>query len=199
MFKSILNMQRQITFKTKLLITGLVALFAFSIIFWEHLNSGVLSHHFLQQENLPEISNWWNGLMLPIITWILLERIDKRLNKKVLKPHQSNRQYPKLFLYFITGLTFAILISISFVNGYTFFLDNVLYAFLIVSFVIPIFYSEFLLGFILGMTFTFGVILPTIFVLIIASLGFIIYRFLRPVIIKGIAIFRNQFIANPKQ
>ncbi|MBZ9731730.1 hypothetical protein LB467_18785, partial [Salegentibacter sp. JZCK2] len=94
------------------------------------------------------------------------------------------KQYRKVFRLFIIGLFCAILIAISFTYKYTLFIDNVIYLLLILSLLIPIYYSEFILGFILGMTYTFGAILPTVFILIFAAIGFIIYRFIRPVILK---------------
>ncbi|TVR76334.1 MAG: hypothetical protein EA409_13650 [Saprospirales bacterium] len=78
----------------------------------------------------------------------------------------------------------AVLIAVSFVNGYQLFIDHVLYGILILSLFIPIFYSEFILGFVLGMTLTFGAILPTIFILAMAVPGLVIYRFIRPFIIR---------------
>ena len=81
------------------------------------------------------------------------------------------------------------MIALSFTNDYKLFLDNVIYIFLLVSFIVPIYYAEFIVGFILGMTYTFGAILPTIFILIIATLGFLAYRFIRPLIIRVIKLF----------
>ena len=83
------------------------------------------------------------------------------------------------------GLLLGICLAVSFTNGYNSFLDNVLYLFLVLGFFLPLFYSEFILGFILGMTYTFGAILPTIFILIIATVGFLIYRFVRPLLLRA--------------
>lgn len=95
---------------------------------------------------------------------------------------------------FFLGLAFAVVLSISFTNNYKPFLDNVLYLLLLLCFIIPVFYSEFILGFILGMTYTFGAILPTVFILIIAAIGFIIYRFIRPLFLKLAAAFGYKSI-----
>ena len=64
------------------------------------------------------------------------------------------------------------------------FLDNVLYILIVLSFFIPLYYSEFMLGFILGMTYTFGAILPTVFILVIAVIGLVTYRYIRPIILR---------------
>jgi hypothetical protein len=179
-----ITMDKQIPTRTKALITGVVACFIFVFLLWDHFHGGVPSHHILHQKELPAISNWWSGLLLPILTWILLGRIGKRLVKQAVSTRLPGRQYLRTCMIFFIGLALGGLISISFVNDYKPVLDNVLYAFLIISLIIPIFYSEFILGFVLGMTITFGAILPTAFVLIMALPGFIVYRFIRPLFMK---------------
>lgn len=185
-------MQIQYTAKTKVLITGIVAFFIFSILLWEHFHDGVSSHHILHQKELPAISNWWSGVLLPILAWILLSRIEKRLSKQSPQTHQPNNQNRKILGLFIIGLIFAIFIAVSFTNEYTPILDNVIYLFLLLSLIIPIYYAEFILGFILGMAYTFGAILPTVFILIMAAVGVLSYRFIRPLIIKLTKIMRNN-------
>lgn len=176
-------MNKQLNIKIRILLTGLATIFIFSILLWNHFNGGVPAHHILHQKELPAISNWWSGLLLPIITWILLGKIESRIDKQA-QAESTNSQITKPHIIFITGLSIAILISISFENKYSLILENILFALLIISLIIPLFYSEFILAFILGMTFTFGTILPTGFILIIALIGYISYRFIRPLMLK---------------
>ncbi|MFD1184998.1 hypothetical protein [Pontibacter rugosus] len=177
------TLQRRNRSKNKALITGTVTVFILFFLFWEHLHGGVASHHILQQQNLPVISNWWSGLLLPILTWLLLGRTEKRFDKKSSQGYQTNILQSYVLKLFITGLALGVLIAVSFANGYSPFLDNVPYIILMLSLIIPIYYSEFILGFILGMTYTFGAILPTLFILILAAIGLLIYRFIKPVMI----------------
>ncbi|RNI27874.1 hypothetical protein EFA69_17425 [Rufibacter immobilis] len=176
--------QRQHRTKTKAFITGSVTVFIFCFLFWEHGQGGVGSHHLLAQQSLPAISNWWGGLLLPVLTWYLVGRTEKRLGHQAsqVKPWSSLRS--QVLRLFITGLVLGVLIAVSFSNGYSLFLDNVPYLIVALSLLIPIYYAEFILGFILGMTVTFGVILPTLFILLLAGIGFLIYRFIRPMIMK---------------
>ena len=174
---------------TRIFLTSIVTVLIFGLLFWEYFHSGVPSHHILQQKDLPEISNWWGGLLLPVLTWILLGRIEKRLNKQDSLTQQTKNQNIKIIGLFLLGLILGISIVVSFTNDYKLFLDNVLYVFLVFSLIFPLYYSEFILGFILGMTYTFGAILPTIFILIIAALGFLIYRFIRPLILRATKVF----------
>ena len=106
-----------------------------------------------------------------------------RPNELLLRPKEFLLRLKK-FVLRPKKLILGILIAVSFTNGYNLFLDNVLYVFLVLSMIFPIYYSEFILGFILGMTYTFGAILPTIFILIIAAFGFLLYKFIRLLILR---------------
>jgi len=170
--------------KIKAYTVGLVTFLILGFLTWEHFHGGVVSHHILQQKDLPSISNWWGGILLPILTWFLLSRTEKRLDKEISQTEHTNNSFSKVFWIFLTALVFGILISISFTNAYKPFLDNVPYILIVLSFIIPIYYSEFILGFIIGMTYTFGAILPTVFILIIAAVGLIAYRFIRPLFLR---------------
>lgn len=174
---------------TRIYLTSTVTLLIFGLLIWQYFHSGVPSHHILQQKDLPEISNWWGGLLLPALTWILLGLIGKRLNKQDILAQKAKNQRIRIIGLFLLGLFLGISIAVSFTNGYKLFLNNVLYVFLVFSLFFPLYYSEFILGFVLGMTYTFGAILPTIFILLIAVLGFLIYRFIRPLIFRVKKLF----------
>jgi len=192
-------MQRQTLTKIKALIVGIVTFLLFGFLFWEHFHGGVTSHHILHQQDLPSISNWWSGLLLPILTWFLLSRIEKRIDKQSSQTQQLSKYSSKIWWMFLTGLVFGVLLSISFVNEYKPFLDNVLYILLVLSFIIPIYYSEFILGFILGMTYTFGAIIPTLFILIMAVIGLFVYLFIRPIILRLTTRLGNSFNRSPNR
>jgi hypothetical protein len=193
------NIQTQNFINIKALITCVVTFLIFGFLLWEHFHGGVPSHHLLHQENLPAISNWWSGLLLPLLSWFLLGRIEKRIGKQYAQPQQTKNQSGKVIGLFTTGLAFGILIAVSFTYDYKPFLDNVLYFLLLLSLIVPIYYAEFMLGFILGMTYTFGSILPTAFILIIAAIGILIYRFIRPLIIRLTRIFGSSPAKNPNR
>ena len=182
-------MQSQNPFRTRIFLTSAVTVLLFGLLFWEYFHSGVPSHHLLQQKDLPKISNWWGGLLLPVLTWILLGRIEKRLSKQDTLTQQTKNQKIKIIGLFFLGLILGISIAVSFTNDYKLFLDNVLYVVLVLSLIFPLYYAEFILGFVLAMTYTFGAILPTIFILIIAAFGFLLYRFIRPLILRATKVF----------
>lgn len=191
--------QKQNRSNTKVFITGIVTVFVFSLLIWEHFHGGVASHHILQQQNLPAISNWWNGLILPALTWFLIGRTEKRIGIQASRGQQTNKLQSQALRLFITGLGLGVLIATSFTNGYSAFLDNVPYIILVLSLIIPIYYAEFILGFILSMTYTFGAILPTVFILILAAIGILTYRFIRPVIIMLTMKLKSSLNKSPNR
>jgi len=178
------NSQNSDFVRLRIIGTAIVSALIFSLLLWTHFHGGVPSHHILNQKNLPEISNWWGGILLPVLAWILLGKIGVRMQKQ----DSSSGQYKSLaaiiIRLFIIGLLLGIILAVSFTNDYKLFLDNVLFILLILSLLVPIYYSEFILGFVVGMTYTFGALLPTAFVLIMAGIGFLIHRFVRPLLLK---------------
>jgi hypothetical protein len=171
--------------RLRLVITAIISVLTFGWLSWTYFHGGVPSHHILDQKDLPKISNWWSGILLPVLAWISLGKIKNRIEKKQTQGSSQNKSQIQWILgRAITGLIFGLTLSVSFSNNYKPFLDNVLYILLILSFIIPIYFSEFILGFVLGMTYTFGAILPTAFILIMAAIGLVTYRFIRPLIIK---------------
>lgn len=153
-----------------------VLLYTIGWLLWEHFNGGVLTHHLLQQKDLPGISNWWGLIWLPALTWILLSRIESR--KSRLKAGQSKRVFHTGL--FLAGLILGVLLAVCFRLDIKIVLDNFPYLLLLLSLLIPIFYAEFIGGFVLAVTPSFGPILPTLFILVIAGLAFLVYRFIRP-------------------
>jgi hypothetical protein len=182
-------MQSKNSVMPRIFLTGTITVLIFGLLLWQYFHSGVPSHHILQQKDLPEISNWWGGLLLPVLTWIVSGRIEKRLSKQASLTQEPKNQNFKTIGLFLLGLILGISIAVSFTNDYKLFLDNVLYVFLVLSLIFPLYYAEFILGFILGMTYTFGAILPTVFILIIAALGFLIYQFIRPLMLRAAKVF----------
>ncbi len=150
------------------------------LLLWQYVHGGVPGHHILNHQDLPKISNWWGVVVLPLLTSFLMVRIEKRLKSK----DAFKTEIPKIIQLLALGFLIGISIAISFTYDFKPFLDNILYALLLMSLVVPIFYSEFILGFVFSMTYTFGAVLPTLFILVLAGIGFLIFKFIRPQIVK---------------
>ncbi|MFM8832366.1 MAG: hypothetical protein ACKOEV_01790 [Cytophagales bacterium] len=165
---------------SKRYVTAVAIIFVAMSLLRQHLRGGIGGHYLLQQETLPFVSNWWGVLLLPALTWILWGRIEARCADK-----SSARELLNSGILFVLGVALGLLISVSFLNEYNFLLDNVVYVLLIVSLIFPIYYAEFMLGFVIAMVNTFGVVLPTVFALIMALVGFLIYRLITLPILKN--------------
>ena len=176
-------MKRKQFFKLRLYLTAIITIAIWIILAWDHYHGGVPGHHILANETLPEISNWWGGLLLPLLTWYLLYRIQNRNTAN----NRSNNETAPYFiniLYRFTGaLLFGIILSLFFSFGNTDVPGYMILAVLPLSFFVPIYLSECLLGFVVGMTFTFGGVLPTGIGSILLLVFALIYLVVRPAII----------------
>jgi hypothetical protein len=169
-------------FKTRMYLTAIVTIAILSLLIWNYYHGGVPSHHILQREDLPEISNWWGAVLLPMLTCFLLYRIQERINNNNVDKSVSKKL--TIVIYgFLGALSFGILLSTFFTFGNTEIPFYMLIGLLLLAMFFPIYRSECLLGFVIGMSFTFGVVLPTGIGTIFAILGVIIYRCIQPVLL----------------
>ena len=166
-------------FKTRLYSTVLVTVAIWALLAWDHFHGGVPSHHILAREDLPEISNWWGGVLLPLLTWFLLYRIEKRLIRNRVEKSKVLK-FPNSSIYgFIGALFFGIVLSAFFTLGYTDIPGYMLMGLFLLALFVQIYRAECILGFVIGMTFTFGAVLPTIVGCILALIGVMLYLYVR--------------------
>lgn len=168
-------------FQIRLYFTGFATLAIGGLLTWNHFNGGVPSHHVLADETLPLISNWWGGLVIPVLTWFLTYRIQTRIycpgNREPFK------QVKKSLVGFVGALVFGILLAGFFSIGNRDMPGNMILGLLPLALFLPIYRAEYLLGFVFGMTYTFGAVLPTGIGTILALIAAGIYLFVRPGII----------------
>ena len=170
-------------FKIRVYFTGIVTIAIWMLLAWYHFHGGVPSHHILAREDLPEISNGWGGLLLPLVSWFLLYRVHQRLFKIKLEKSEVIK-FPKEVLYGFAGaLVFGIMLSIFFTLGLSDIPFYMMIGLLLSALFLPIYRAECLLGFIIGMTFTFGPVLPIGIGSILVLIGAAIYLLVRPVIL----------------
>jgi hypothetical protein len=175
---------KNIFLKTRLWLTGIVTIAIWSLLIWNHYHGGVPSHHILARKDLPEISNWWGGLLLPLLTWLLLYRIQKRLLlNSVDKSATLMLPVNNILFGFAGALLFGILLAAFFTFGYADIPGYMLIGLLLLALFFPIYRAECLLGFVIGMTFTFGAVLPTGVGSLLALTGAVLYLAVRPVIL----------------
>jgi uncharacterized protein YacL len=167
--------------KPRLYFTGIITIFVGSLLAWDHYHGGVPTHHVLQRADLPGISNWWGAVLLPLITWFLTYRIQKRV---VSNDNSQVSKFPKNIIYGFTGaLIFGIILSVFFTLGSAEMPFYMLIGLLFLALFSPIYRAECLLGFVIGMTFTFGGVLPVVIGSVFSTIGALLYLLLRPAIL----------------
>jgi hypothetical protein len=172
-------MNEKTFYKTRLYVTAIVSVAIWSLLAWNYYHGGVPSHHILAREDMPSISNWWGGVLLPLLTWFLLYRIEKRITSE----NSTLTQFPKSVVYaFVIALLFGVLLSTFFTLRYSDIPGFMLLSVFVIALFLPVYRAECLLGFVVGMTFTFGAVLPTGVGAILVVITFVLYWLARKLI-----------------
>lgn len=174
--KSTTSMKQSLKKKVRILITVLVTLLIWAHILWDYTHGGIPVHHILHSKDMPGIPNWWGAIVLPIFTYFLLFRIDKRLKRP-----ESTDSLKQVILRVLAGVIFAVSISVCFMNGID-VIDYIMGFIFILSFIFSLYKSEYLLGWVLGSAFSFGAILPMAFGSILSLLFLLTYKLSRGVL-----------------
>jgi hypothetical protein len=135
----------------------------------EYFNGGVQSHHLLDRPDLPAISNWFGLLILPLLGWLL----DVRLRKsKTSASGQGSTSgiWMGLFGAFLYGAALAT----SFELDASSILPVLFLGLFLLTAIFPIYRIEYIFGFVVGMTFTFGAVLPSLVAAVFATVSFVI-------------------------
>lgn len=156
--------------RLKIYLTVAAALAIWSVLIWQHFHAGVPAHYLLHDPELPRISNWWGGLLLPALVWGLLGLTMRRLNSE-----ESPRIKP-VFLGLLGGLAVGASMAVTFSTGHESITSYIFFSLLPLALFLPVHRPECLLGFVLSMTPAFGVVLPTMFGLLMALATFLIHR-----------------------
>ena len=176
---------RGLSIKKRILLTAIVSLLVWLHLIWDYLHGGVPTHYLLQSEDLPGISNWWGGITLPLVTYLLLFWIHKNLSNP--SEQHSDIHQRTLIVNFISALGFGILLSVFFTIGSS-APGYMMLGAILLSFFVPLYRPEFLLGFILGMSYTFGANLPILVALVLLLIFLFTYKLIRGGLIR---VFKN--------
>jgi len=173
----------------RLTLTALVLLAELIHLAWQHFHGGVVSHHILNHADLPAISNGWGAVLLPAVTWFLTGRIGRRVALRANHTGVTARLPSGIVASFVAALAFGVVLSIAFSFDYASVSSTMFFGVLALAMFLPLYRAECVLGFILGMAFTFGAVLPTLIGSMIAaiaafftfgvrpSLGWVVTRF----------------------
>jgi hypothetical protein len=169
--------------KIGLAIVATVSVAIWALLIWEHYHGGVPSHSFMARKDMPSISNWWGGLLLPMLTYFSFNRLQKGLFVSGNNSVSPQKLQSVLFL-FIAGLLYAGAMAYCFVTDKA-DINGILFPCLfLLALIFPLFRAEFFLGFVIGMTYTFGAILPTFIASVFVILSYVAHKFLYPFVLK---------------
>ena len=161
--------------------TIIVTIAIMGLLLWEHFNGGVSGHHLLKRKDLPFISNWWGIILIPLVTFFSLKKVEKRLD---FKTGVNNQVFIRQHLVpFLIAILYAILIVVFSSTGNSTLSYSMFLLLFLVALFIPIYRSEYFLGFIIGLTYTFGGALPVIIAIVLATILFLIFNYIRPIFI----------------
>jgi hypothetical protein len=183
-------------FSIRVLLTVAVTIFIWALLTWDFFHGGVPSHHLLHRKDLPAISNWWSGFILPALTWFLLVKIESKLLLKKLDNSNLLIDLKKTLYSLIYGLLFGVLVSVFFSFGLSFISSYMFQSLFVLALFVRLYKAEYFLGFVIGMSATFGSVLPIliggIITLILALIYLIIRRFILFLINKIKHVFQKK-------
>jgi len=153
-------------------LTVLISLAIWTLLLWRHFDTGVPGHHLLNNPELPRISDWFGGVLLPLLTWGLLGLTGRRLDAA-----DSPGLHP-VIIGLLAGLAFGVAMSVTFFSGHESLTSYLFLSLLPLALFLPVHRPECLLGFVLGTCVGFGVVLPALFGSLMALATFVIHRFI---------------------
>ena len=141
---------------------------------WDDLHGGVPAHHLLANPDLPAVSNWWGLLLIPLLTWWTVGQVQRRRQHARMAP-----RFPPVAA-FVCALVYGGLLAALFASGSA-LVDFVFFGLLAVALVVRLWHAEYLLGFVFGMMFVTGPVLPAMFGALIALFSWLVQSAARAV------------------
>ena len=160
--------------RPRIMLTLAVAAYEAAHLGWEYAHGGVVSHHILQRPDLPAISNWWGLVLLPVLAWFLIGRMQAR------NAQQTNALPSRdMTLRFVAALAYGAGLATAFSLGYGSVTTTLFFSLFALALLTALYRAEFVLGFVLGMCFVFGAVLPTIIAGVFVALSAVLHPLAR--------------------
>jgi hypothetical protein len=160
-----------------------VLAFAAAHLTFEHFTRGVRSHNLLNRTDLPAISNWFGLITLPLLGVVLGLRV---------RAHPSSTRWARVPVSVLApvlgALIYGVALAASFSLGATIITSAAFLGLFVCGIVFPVYRVEYILGFVTGMTVTFGGVLPLLVALVVAAVSFVV----RYIVSKVAAVFRKK-------
>jgi hypothetical protein len=153
--------------RLSLLVPAAALAFAIAHVAFEHFNGGVKTHHFLARGDLPGFSNWFGLAVLPLVATVFAMRVRSVQRTAGIYDFPHSMSVP-----LIGSLLYGTVLAASFHFGASQVSLAAFIGLFVCALAFPVYRAEYILGFILGMTVTFGSVIPLIFALVFAAVSF---------------------------
>jgi len=140
---------------------------------WEYTHGGVPAHHLLNNPELPAISNWWGLLVVPLLVWFLVGRVQRR-GATLVQTGSRERFRAVAQARFGAALLWGAALATAFTLGHP-AVNWIFFGAFAAGLVVHAWRAEYVLGFALGMTFAFGAVLPVLVASVIAACSFAVH------------------------
>lgn len=155
-------------------------LFAGTYLAWQATHGGVVSHHLLDQRNLPAISNWWGLAILPLIGGLAGWSVRRRAAANA-------KELAKAAAATVGALLVGVAMSLSFlIDGSGNIPLYILLTALVAGLILPVYRAEYVYGFFIGMSYGIGLVLPAVPAFIVVAISAFFHLLLRPAVASAI-------------
>lgn len=170
------DMDKASFFRLRLYVTATVTIAIWSLLAWNYYHGGIPAHHLLADKDLPSFSNGWGAIILPLLTWWLLYRLQRRVF--LLKDNQAEAIRAAIYA-FVISLAYGIVLSACYFLGYPDVAAYMTLGIFALALFFPVYRAEYFLGYVLGLTVSFGAVIPTMIGSILLFISFLLYRLIR--------------------
>ncbi len=160
--------------------------FEAAVLACEYFNGGVPSHHLLDRPDYPAISNWFGLVVLPLLGWLLGVRLRNHLAASA-----GSGWARGIWTGLVCSLLYGAAMATLFQLGASAVLSGLFFGLFLLAAVFPVYRAEYIFGFVVGMTFTFGSVLPALVAVVFAAIS-VVVRFVSRAVLSAIRSAGHQ-------
>jgi hypothetical protein len=156
-------------------VIALVTLSYWGLLAYQYTHGGVTGHSFLARADMPMISNWWGGVTLPLVAFVLTGRVQRRLRVFGTDAARADAALRSAAIAFVGAALYGAAMATGFLTGYDSVSSFLFTALPLVGLLLPVFRAEYLLGFIAALSMVFGGVLPLIIATGVGIMSFVLH------------------------
>ena len=164
--------------RIRLALTGVVTLSYWALLAWQYFHDGVPRHHLLARADLPSFSNWWGAVTVPALVWFLTGRVQLRL-AAARSAGAADDILRSAGITSAGAALYAVALAGAFLLGREEVSSVLFQAIPLLGLLLPIYRAEYVLGFVLGLTYAFGPVLPVIIASVLALVSLALHLTVR--------------------